>query len=163
MIPTTRLRAAVAIAALSASTLAAWASDAQLTVVDRAGTAHEIGPAEFAALPQASIRTHTPWTEGMQEFHGVLLRDVLAAAGIDATASAGTLEATALNSYAVEFPASDAAQYGVLVARSQNGVEMTPRGKGPYWLVYPRDTYPELADQRFDHRWAWQLRQIAVK
>ncbi len=43
-----------------------------------------------------------------------------------------------------------------------DGKRLTVRDKGPYWLVYPRDEFTELKDARFDHRWAWQLKEISI-
>ena len=33
---------------------------------------------------------------------------------------------------------------------------------GPLRVIYPRDQFEELQDQRFDHRWVWMLREIVV-
>ena len=43
------------------------------------------------------------------------------------------------------------------------GRELLARGKGPVWIVYPRDKVPALRDAKFDHRWVWQLRTLTVE
>jgi len=118
---------------------------------------------DFAALPQSVLRTHTAWTKGQHEFRGVALKDLLQAAGFDAASLEGRrLRLRALNEYEVEIPAEDGRIYNPLLARSMDGTPMLRSDKGPLWLVYPRDQFPELHDQRFDHRWAWQLAVITV-
>lgn len=116
------------------------------------------------ALPQVVTKTHTVWTEGLQTFEGPLARDVLSAAGIEAESLVGkvaTLHAS--NDYTIEIPAEDFIKYDVIIARKMNGISMTVRDKGPYWLIYPRDEVSELTDSRFDHRWVWQLTKIKIK
>ena len=63
-------------------------------------------------LSQASIRTHTPWTDGVVAFEGPLLRDLLARVG----AYGEVLNTTAINDYAVDIPADDAASYRMILA-----------------------------------------------
>ena len=45
----------------------------------------------------------------------------------------------------------------------QNGAVLTVRDKGPLWIVFPRDDYPELNDPRVDLQWVWQLRAIEIR
>jgi hypothetical protein len=144
---------------------AAWAQKAVvLTVVDADGKRHDMDEQRLATLPAAALMTHTAWTEGPQRFEGVLMRDVLAMAGIGAAALKGrSVEAMALNDYRITIPAADFLKYDVLLARSLNGKPMTRRDKGPYWIVYPRDQHPELADSRYELRWVWQLRELRVQ
>jgi hypothetical protein len=144
---------------------AAWTqTTAELTVVDAAGKRYDIDERRLATLPATVLVTHTAWTEGPQRFEGVLLRDVLAMAGIDAAALEGrSLEATALNDYRIVIPAADFLEYDVLLAWSLNGKPLTRRDKGPYWIVYPRDQHPGLADSRYELRWVWQLRELRVR
>ncbi|WP_273793041.1 molybdopterin-dependent oxidoreductase [Brucella anthropi] len=135
-----------------------------LTIIAPNGTTHVLSTDEFANLPQNKLQTKTAWTEGPQSFEGVLLRDVLAAVGVDGRdATSRSITVLALNDYSIRIPLEDAYKYNVLVARRMNGRELSLRDKGPYWLVYPRDQHQELNDSRYDHRWAWQLKQIEVK
>lgn len=111
------------------------------------------------ALGTTTITTTTSWTDGPQEFRGVLARDVLKAVG----ANGGTIAATALNDYQITIPASDFEKYDVLFATHMNGVELTARDKGPIWIVYPRDEHKELRNQKVDAKWLWQLSKISVQ
>ena len=87
------------------------------------------------------------------------MRDILARAG----AKGETVRATALNDYVMEIPVEDFHRFDVLAALYMDGVELSPRDKGPVWIVYPRDAYPELADIRYDVRWVWQLVTLHVQ
>lgn len=135
-----------------------------LAIISADGNRHDLDADKIAALPQHTLDTHTAWTEGVQHFDGVLLRDVLAVAGIKAdNAKDKVLEALALNDFRVEIPATDAFQYDVLLAQKINGKALSRRDKGPFWIIYPRDQHAELNDSRYDHRWAWQLKQLQIK
>jgi hypothetical protein len=121
-------------------------------------------PREFTlpsleALGALSVRTATPWTDGVQEFTGVRLRDLLAAVG----AQGRTLAMTALNDYTVEIPAADARSYDVIVAYRRNGAAMSVRDRGPLWIIYPLDHHAELRDAEHQARMIWQLRRIDVR
>lgn len=166
----TCLVALMAVLALSAARPAAArelpppAGAVLLTVTGKIGQTNGDGAALFdtamlSALPEHRIETHTPWTDGPALFEGVLLKDVLAATG----AHGETLFVEAINSYRIEFPASDAERFGVLLATRMNGQPLSRRDKGPLWIVYPRDAIPALRDERYDSRWVWQLNRIEVR
>ncbi len=135
-----------------------------LTVIGPNGTTRVLTSDDFTQLPQNRLQTNTAWTEGPQNFDGVLLRDVLATVGVDGKDAADrSITILAINDYSISIPLQDAYRYNVLVAHKMNGRELSLRDKGPYWIVYPRDQHQELNDSRYDHRWAWQLKQIEVK
>ena len=110
-------------------------------------------------LSQASIRTHTPWTDGVVTYEGPLLRDLLARVG----AYGAILSAIAINDYAIDIPADDAASYRVILALKMNGKYLTVRTKGPLWVIYPWDEREELQSETFYSRSIWQLKEIEVK
>lgn len=105
------------------------------------------------------INTSTSWTDGVTKFEGVLARDLLKVVG----ATGENVSARALNDYAIDIPFSDFESYDVLFAFRMDDVELTPRDKGPLWIVYPRDTSPELRNQNIDARWLWQLVQLDIE
>jgi hypothetical protein len=107
-----------------------------------------------------TVRTSTVWTDGVKDFEGPLVRDVLAAVGVD---RATEVTASALNDYAVVIPAADFDKYGVILALRMDGRELLAKDKGPAWIVYPRDDNPELRDARYDNRWVWQLNRLQVQ
>ncbi|MGC9457580.1 MAG: molybdopterin-dependent oxidoreductase [Halothiobacillaceae bacterium] len=113
----------------------------------------------LAALGEQRLSTSTVVTDGVNAFVGVWLRDVLAAVG----AEGDTVVATALNDYRIEIPVEDFFEYQVLLAWEMDGERLTPRDKGPLWIVYPRDDHVRLQDIRYDYRWVWQLERLDVK
>ena len=50
-----------------------------------------------------------------------------------------------------------------LLLQGLNGERMSARDKGPFWIVYPRDDFPEIDTQETDHRMVWQVRELVVE
>jgi hypothetical protein len=113
----------------------------------------------LAELGVTEITTSTPWTDGVPVFSGVLARTILERVGAEGT----TVNATALNDYTVGIPMEELLNYDVLLATEMNGEEMKVSDKGPVWIVYPRDSEPDLQDRRLHDRWVWQLKALAVE
>lgn len=111
------------------------------------------------ALPRHTLDTSTSVTEGINLFEGVLMRDLLGAAG----AEGEFVTAIALNDYVIDIPMDDFHDYDVLAALTMDGERLLPRDKGPIWIVYPRDDFPELAYIRYDYRWVWQLARLEIR
>lgn len=112
--------------------------------------------ADLEKMPQATIVTATPFLPGEVTFDGVLLRDLLTAAHL----ASAKLVMTALNDYRVEVPASDAANYDVIVAYKVDGKYIRVRDKGPFWLIYPMDQHPELQNEATATKMIWQMKSI---
>ncbi|WP_229738078.1 molybdopterin-dependent oxidoreductase [Sinisalibacter lacisalsi] len=148
-------------AAISAASAAAGeAGEVLLTVTGRVAEAPvELTRADLEALPQRSLITATTVTDGRPEFEGFLMRDLLEHLG----AEGDSVVALALNDYRAEIPVSDFEDYDVLGALTMDGAQLSPRDKGPVWIVYPRDDHRELQDIRYDMRWVWQLVSLHVK
>ncbi|MEQ1902468.1 MAG: molybdopterin-dependent oxidoreductase [Devosia sp.] len=106
-----------------------------------------------------TVTTATPWTEGKPKFTGVLLSDLLKAIG----AKGAKVTAIALDNYSFAIPVEDAEKYPVLLAMEMNGTVMTAKDKGPIWVVYPRDDFPELNNRNTDRRMVWQVKELIVE
>lgn len=111
------------------------------------------------SLPLHTLRTSTSVTDGTQIFEGVLMRDVLELVGATGT----IVKAQALNHYRIDIPIEDFYNYDVLLALSMNGEHLLPSGKGPLWIVYPRENWRQLQDIRYDYRWVWQLHRLTIQ
>lgn len=108
------------------------------------------------ALPQATIKTSTPWTQGVQTFSGPTFATLAARGGRPVKAA----DVVALNDYASTIPAEDWKKYTVVLASRHNGATMRVRDKGPLWVIYPLDTFSELEKQETNARMAWQVAHI---
>ena len=135
-----------------------------LTVMGKISATNAPGRAEFdramlEALGMKTIVTSTSWTSGKHEFVGPLGKAVLAAVG----AKGGTLSFVAINDYKVEIPAADFEHYPAILALKMDGEYMTVRTKGPLWVIYPRDDFPELVGKANDAKWVWQVKSLDVQ
>lgn len=112
--------------------------------------------AMLEAMGVSELSLETPWTDGRQTFSGVLASKVLDAIG----AKGDIMIARAINDYEVRIPVSDLRRYPVIFALKQNGEYMRVRGKGPIWIIYPVEQFPELDTSVITDRWVWQLSEI---
>ena len=111
------------------------------------------------SLPQHSFATQTPWFKKTVTFTGPLLRDVLSAAKV----KGAVVYAVAIDEYRTEIPFSDCEQYDIILAHQLDGETLTPKNKGPLFVVYPYDSKPELQAVRFYQRSIWQLKSLRVE
>ena len=119
----------------------------------------ELDGAALRALPQKTVTTRTPWYDGTVSFSGPRLWDLLA----PLKPTGKTLHVTALNDYSVDIPLSDLQRYQPVLAWQINGKAISVRDKGPLFLIYPFDAYPELHNQLYYGRSIWQIKRITVK
>jgi hypothetical protein len=114
---------------------------------------------QLEAMGLVSIKTATPWNNGVVNFEGVplaLLLDKANARGATATVSA-------LNDYSVDVPTADFAQYGVILAVKRSGSYMPVDDQGPFFVMYPFDSNPTLRGQPYYGRAVWQVKAITVR
>lgn len=161
---------AAALAAL-VFTHPAWADDLPaptgpviLTITGNIANSNATGAAEFdlamlEALEQRTTVTATPWYEGEQSFSGPLFSAVLDAVGAKGT----TLKVLALNDYATDIPMDDVTSYPVILASRLGGKELSVRDKGPLFVIYPFDASPELYNEVYFGRSAWQVKSIEIQ
>lgn len=110
-------------------------------------------------LGMTLIETSTPWYDKVVRFEGPLMSKLM-----EAVAPYGDrVVATALNDYSTEIPMSDFAMFGVILALKRDGNYLTVRDKGPLFVVFPYDSNPELKQQKYYGRSAWQVAQFTVK
>lgn len=119
----------------------------------------EFDLAALEALGMHEMRAHYPNWPGPSTFEGPLLADVLAAAGATGT----RLRAVALDGYAAEVPLADLQKYPVILALKRDGRYLGLGGRGPAWVVYPREDYPELQAAPDDAGLAWAVFALLVE
>lgn len=116
----------------------------------------ELDMAALEALEPVVFSTSTIWMDDAVEFTGVPLRALLAYAG----AEGETVSAVALNDYKVDIPVSEIDPDVPVVAYLMDGEVMSPRGKGPLWIVYPYDEDAKYRSEVIYSRSIWQLDRI---
>lgn len=114
---------------------------------------------DLKVLGATEIETSTLWTDGVHQFTGVLLSDLLQ----HLDAEGNTIQATAINDYSITIPASDAVDGGPIVAYLMNGETMSRRDKGPLWVVYPFDSDAKFRTETIYSRSIWQLNKIQIQ
>ena len=112
-------------------------------------------------LGEETLVTTTPWTQGPGSFKGVRLNRILEYVG--AVGEARDVLASALNSYQSIVPGDDISRFNPLVAYELNEKRLTIRDKGPLWIIYPLEQYPETNTQEYFGRWVWQLERLTVQ
>jgi hypothetical protein len=135
-----------------------------LTVSGRIERANEASTArlDLSMLTQLgvkSIRTSTPWTDGVHAFEGVLASDLLTLVG----AAGAWVRARGLNDFYADIPYSDFTRYGVLIAYKMDGEPLKIRDGGPLWIIYPRDDLAEVRGPIIRERSVWQLVALDVR
>jgi hypothetical protein len=105
------------------------------------------------------LHTSSTWTDGVAEFEGVLASKLLDAVG----AKGATVTAIAANDYQIDLSIDELRRYPILFAMKLNGNKLQMRDKGPLWVIYPRDQFPELAGEKHNHKWIWQIKTLIVK
>ena len=114
--------------------------------------------AEIQALPAAEFSTNTIWTDGVQHFRGVWLGDLMVHLGV----AQGTVYFSALNEYLIEIDLSEMVPGGPMLAYEWNGHPMSPRDKGPLWIVFPYDSDQKYQTESVYAQSIWQLDRIEV-
>jgi len=157
------LSAVLIIVALLTGPIAAWGEETLLTInrsVNGLSDVIELTRSELQQLDQVELRTENEFVDGLTTFTGPLARDVLDSVGRGVR---NTVLLTAANDFQVEIPISDFDNYDVVFALSANGETLSPRDKGPIWVIYPMSQHNELQDPIFNARLIWQLVRIDIR
>jgi len=113
---------------------------------------------QLASLPAHEITTATTWT-ARARFSGPRFTDVLAQFG----AHGSKVSLIAIDDYKVDLSMADIVRYQPILALSMDGERLPPRGRGPFWLMFPFDTYPELQNDAWYFRAIWQIDRIRIE
>ena len=143
---------------LSLCSLSVCASS-DLSIFDHSGKKRELSREQLLQLPQTEITTVHPWSEGEFVYSGVTLQVVLEAMDLRIPPF---VTIVALNDYKVVVPQEDFYNYQPIIAIKQNGEFMSVRDKGPYWLIYPLSSKPDINRTDFHAKMIWQIRDILL-
>lgn len=150
---------AAAAFALAALALPALAQDAPSLTITSASGSVTFDRSELEAMGMISVKTTTPWNEGVVDFEGVPLAALLETA----KAEGETATVIALNDYSVDVPTADFAEFGTILAVKRNGEYMPVDDQGPFFVIYPFDANPVLQGQPYYGRAVWQVKEISVQ
>lgn len=114
--------------------------------------------ASLEKLGMVSFQTASPWYNGRTTFTGIPMKTLMEYVG----AKGSVVKVTALNDYTTVIPLSDFNKYNVILALKINGEYMRVRDKGPLFIVYPYDSKPELNNQVYYSRSAWQVSRMSI-
>ncbi|WP_449553519.1 molybdopterin-dependent oxidoreductase [Lelliottia amnigena] len=115
--------------------------------------------ASLEKLGMVSFQTTSPWFDGRTTFTGISLQKLMDYVG----AKGSVVKVIALNDYTTEIPLSDFKKYNVILALKINGEYMRVRDKGPLFVVYPYDSMPDLDNQIYYSRSAWQVSKMNIE
>ncbi|WP_423840805.1 oxidoreductase [Vibrio mytili] len=115
---------------------------------------------QLQALPITSYTTNLPWISAPAKFDGVKLSTLL-------TQIYGSIpeytDIAGLNNYHSILPRQDILRYEPILAFKKDGQYIKIRDKGPYWVVYPLSSYPEIDRTEYHAQMVWQVSQIEMK
>ena len=135
-----------------------------LTIYGNIENTNESGKAVFdiaslEKLGMVSFQTSSPWYNGRTKFEGVPMSKLMDYIG----AKGNVVNVIALNDYATAIPLSDFKKYNAILALKVNGEYRRIRDKGPAFIVYPYDSLPELNNQIYYSRSAWQVSKMKIE
>lgn len=147
-----------------AGPLAAQHDGATVILEDsRAQTRLEFDMDGLSGLPLTEFSTSTVWTESVDRYTGVLLRDLLLAAGIDPAGGAGKVTIEALDGYSASLGFEDITTVAPMLAFLRNGARMPLRAQGPFWMIFPFDDDPAFQNETTYARSVWQVTRLRVE
>jgi hypothetical protein len=118
--------------------------------------AFDIADLETLGLKRIEVR-YPDWPKGFV-FEGPLLGDVLAKAG----ATGSVVRVQALDGYEAQISMEDVRKYPIVLAIKRDGRFLGIGDRGPAWVVFPREDFPELKAQD-DSKWVWAVYYMHVE
>ena len=110
------------------------------------------------AMPSSSIKTSTNFTPEAV-FTGVEFGVLAKEYGL----TGSKVRAFAWDDYSYSMPVAELAKYKVIIAYKKNGELMDAAQLGPFAIIYPRDSHPELNNIDVNAKTVWQIKMLEVK
>jgi hypothetical protein len=114
-------------------------------------------------LPLTGYRTSTVWTEGVDDYSGVLLLTLLTHLGVDPGQPGGRVRVQALDGYAATLDFDQITAEAPLLALLRNGAPMPIRGQGPFWLIFPYDSSSQYRTESVYALSVWQITTLRIE
>lgn len=108
-------------------------------------------------MPIKIISTSTNFTD-KSDFSGITFRDLLNKYKI----SGDTIRVFAWDDYSYSIPIKELLKYNVILAFKKNDQYISISDLGPYAIIYPRDSTPELKNLDVNARTVWQIKGMEV-
>ena len=132
-------------------------TNAELNVYDSAGEKHIFSTEKLLSMPQKTITTKLPWNETVSEYRGITMDTLLSEVNVSIHKQVTFI---ALNDYKISVPKEDFSEYEPVIAIKENGKLMSIREKGPYWLIFPVSTHPEIDNTDYHAKMIWQIKEV---
>lgn len=140
-----------------------WAdTERSFTLQLPSGDTLQLSPNDLAALPLTEFVTSTVWTEGVDRYTGVLLRDLLHHHGIEPGNGTGRVLLTAIDGYSAVIEFDAITERAPMLAFLRNGDIMPLRRQGPFWLIYPYDDDAAFRTETIYALSVWQVDTVNV-
>ena len=121
--------------------------------------------AALAAMPAITIKPTLEYDSKPHVLKGPLLMDVMKASGVHATDKTA-LMLRAVDGYAAQISAAEAAKRRFILATHLDGRPMALGGLGPLWAVYDADKFADMLAKPITERFSscpWATYHIEVK
>ncbi|CAI1202658.1 oxidoreductase [Serratia ficaria] len=113
---------------------------------------------ELEAMPSSSITTSTNFTPEAV-FTGVEFTALAKKYGL----TGNSARAFAWDDYSYSMPVVELEKYKVIIAYKKNNELMDISELGPFAIIYPRDSHPELSNIEVNAKTVWQIKALEVK
>lgn len=123
------------------------------------GTEQVLAREDLAGMQQTEFLSSSPWTDGIHHYQGVPLLTLVKNLYKDAR----LVKVGARNDYQVTFEIESLTEAWPILALKMDGEHISPRTKGPYWVVYPYDDYPELQREDIYARSIWLVETLNIE
>ncbi len=114
---------------------------------------------DIASLPKTKYTTKLPWFKETSEFTGVKLSTLLTHVYGNIPAQ---VDISGLNDYHATILRDDIVNYQPILAYQKDNQYIKVRNKGPFWVVYPINLYPELNRTKYHAQMVWQVNEIKL-
>ncbi|MCK6264026.1 hypothetical protein KP803_12165 [Vibrio sp. ZSDE26] len=112
-------------------------------------------------IPANSFTTKLPWYKEPKSYKGMRVTDLMSYLDKE-TSSISAVSFIALNDYAATSNINDILKYEPIIAYMIDEKKMKVRNKGPYWLVFNVDKYPEIGNDVFYTQMVWQIDEVII-
>lgn len=110
-------------------------------------------------LSKRVIHTNNHVVKDVVPYEGVDLSTLLKQLG----AKGSIARVFALDDYVAEISIAEIHKYKVILATKENGKNLTIEDKGPFFVVFPFNDYPELRDNTHYSQSVWQVKSIEIE